>query len=61
MSCALESVNTRDRTLVLGAANLKSGETISLYNLCMNPRRNQSTTVKSGIVASAPYAQLQEI
>ena len=58
--CAGALINARVQTLVFGAADLKSGATGSLYNVCTDPRMNHNPIVKNGVMAAESQTQLQE-
>ena len=50
--CAGALMNARVRTMVFGAADLKSGATGSLYNVCTDPRMNHRPEVIHGMLKS---------
>ncbi len=49
--CAGALLNARVRTLVFGVADLKSGATSSLYNVCSDPRLNHNTDIIHGVLS----------
>ena len=49
--CAGALVNSRLKTVVFGAHDIRGGAVGSLYNLCSDPRLNHEVEVISGIAA----------
>jgi tRNA(adenine34) deaminase len=58
--CAGALMNTRVRTLVFGAADLKAGATGSLYNVCTDPRMNHNPQVVHGLCEQESRQYLQD-
>jgi len=58
--CAGALLNARIGHLVYGAADLKSGATASLYNVCADPRLNHNPPVTHGVLAAESAALLEQ-
>ncbi len=56
--CAGALVNSRIDRLVYGAADLKAGACLSLYNVCDDPRLNHRVEVADGVMAEPAGALL---
>jgi len=64
--CGGALVNARVNRLVYGAADMKAGACLSLYNVCDDPRLNHQVAVEAGVLAdrcgellSSFFAQLR--
>jgi tRNA(adenine34) deaminase len=49
--CGGALVNARVNRLVYGAADMKAGACLSLYNVCADPRLNHQVDVEAGVLA----------
>ncbi len=60
LMCAGASVNARLGRLVYGAADLKAGACLSLYNVCDDPRLNHKVELVPGVLAEECGALLTD-
>lgn len=58
--CGGALVNGRVKRLVYGAADLKAGACLSLYNVCDDPRLNHRVEVEPGVAAEECAALLTD-
>ena len=58
--CAGALINARIGRLVYGTADLKTGATASLYNVCADPRLNHNPPVTHGVLADEAATLLAE-
>lgn len=53
LMCGGAAVNSRIKRVVYGAADLKAGACLSLYNVCDDPRLNHRIALTPGVAADA--------
>lgn len=59
LMCAGALLNSRIDRLVYGAADMKAGACLSLYNVCDDPRLNHRLEVAPGVLAEESTALLK--
>lgn len=60
LMCAGAALNARVERVVYGAADMKAGACLSLYNVCSDPRLNHETSLTPGVLAEECGALLTE-